>query len=170
MHWKHVFRASAALVLVLAGSACAAAPERTSQLTPEPTARPGTTVTSRPEPVSVQGVSCPEAFEDDSAISRELQVAANAVLTLTLGSTPSMPCSWQPPEIEDDTILRQVEHRSEWPAEGATPQPGAPGTEIWVFETLKEGRGKVSLACKCLGEEGGEEETAGVFVLDINVQ
>jgi hypothetical protein len=48
--------------------------------------------------------------------------------------------------------------------------PGAPGTEIWLFETLKAGESTISLECVCLGEEGSEEKVSGVFVLDVTVK
>ncbi len=48
--------------------------------------------------------------------------------------------------------------------------PGAPGSEIWGFETLKEGETTISLTCVCLGEEGSGEEISGTFNLHVAVE
>lgn len=140
------------------------------------TSVPVATVTLEPTPtqevqcVIMEGPACPNGFEESQDISEEVQVSANSTLTLTLGSTPSIPCGWQPPEIGEESIVRQMDHQSKWPAEGVTPMPGAPGTEIWVFETLTEGRSTISLRCMCLGEEGTGEELTGTFSLNVMVR
>lgn len=158
----------------------AAEPTTTSTPTTplEPTVTPAPTETPSPEPtntplpqdVSVSGARCDRGrFKENRVITKEVAIRANASLTLTVESCPSIPCRWQAPEIDDDAVLRQVDHQSEWPAEGVTPKPGAPGTEIWVFEALEEGACTVSLPCLCLGEEGAEEEQVGMFVLEVSV-
>jgi predicted secreted protein len=76
---------------------------------------------------------------DQQVINRYAAVDAGATITLTLGSTPSMPCGWQTLEISDETVVRQVDRRSKWPAEGVTPMPGAPGVEVWILEAREEG-------------------------------
>lgn len=97
-------------------------------------------------------------------------MGVNGTLTLTLGSTPSVPCRWESPTIRDPSVIRQVDHRSEWPAPGATPMPGAPGIKIWILESIAQGESTVSLECVCLGEEGSGEEVNGVFVTSIVVR
>ncbi len=132
---------------------------------PEPTNTPVV------QDVSVKGPSCKRGdFEENRVITKEVTIRANALLTLTVGSTPSIPCGWQAAEIDDDTVLRQVDHQDKWPAEGVEPKPGAPGTMIWVFQALEEGTCTVSLPCSCLGEEGAEEQEVGTFVLEVNVE
>ena len=128
------------------------------------------TQTSEVEPVSVEGPDCPDGFEETIGVSEGVEIDVSNSLTLTLGSTPSVPCTWHAPEIDDPALIRQVDHQSKWPAEGATPQPGAPGTEIWAFEALAAGRTQISLNCYCLDEEGADEELRGTFVLNVAVE
>lgn len=143
------------IVLTVAIAACAGL---------EPTATPAA------GDVSIAGPACPQGFEEEQLVTREVAVAPNTTVTLTLGSTPSIPCSWQAPEISDDTILRQAEHTTEWPAEDVTPVPGAPGAHVWVLEALDEGESVWSVECRCLGEEGTGETLRGTFELHAVVQ
>jgi predicted secreted protein len=133
---------------------------------------PKPTASTTPRSISLAGPACPDAFQEQERqqIQREITLNTHDTLTLTLGSTPSIPCSWESPEISNDAIVHQLDHRSTWPAEGATPQPGAPGVEIWVFEALQAGESTISLACMCLGEQGAEEELTGTFSLNVDVR
>jgi predicted secreted protein len=135
----------------------------------EITPSPESTSTPRPRPTSIEGPSCPEGFEENRVITEEIEVDASSHLTLTLGSTPSIPCGWQTLEIAESSVLRQVTHGKNWPAEGVTPAPGAPGTEVWGLEVLKPGETTVSVACICLGDEGDEDVLRGRFVLDVRI-
>lgn len=103
-------------------------------------------------------------------MSRAVEMVAGSTLTLTLGATPSIPCGWQRMSIGDEDVVKQIGRGTEWPAEGVTPMPGAPGVEIWVLRTLREGTSTVSVECTCLGQEGSAEELAGAFVLRITVR
>ncbi len=140
----------------------------TSGLTETP--RPEPTETPTVEGISVKGPACKSTdFKDNRVITKEVAIRARAHLTLTVGSSPSIPCEWHSPEIDDDTVLCQVDRQDKWPAEDVTPMPGAPGTKIWVFQALEEGPCTVSLPCSCLGEEGAEMEQVGTFVLKVSV-
>lgn len=170
MHKRCVVSAWLAVALVLVSVACTSNAEPTATSTPQPTHTSEPTPTPMPQAVSIAGPGCPEGFQENQHIGEDLAIGASGVLTLTLGSTPSIPCGWHPPEIGDDAVIRQVDHQSKWPAEGVTPMPGAPGTEIWVFETLGEGESTISLKCVCLNEEGSGEEASGVLVLNVAVK
>jgi inhibitor of cysteine peptidase len=165
MHPRYLLLTLATCALMLITSACA----EEATAVPTPTSQP--TQTPRPQPVSLAGPDCPKTFreEEQQQITRETELTVNSTLTLTLGSTPSIPCSWESPEIGDDAVVRQVDHQSKWPAEGATPQPGAPGTEIWAFEALEAGECTISLDCMCLGEQGAETERTGTFTVKLIV-
>ncbi len=168
------------IIALLAGAACSGQPEAKPTPTPEPpitsTVKPTPTIEltdtlAAAQAVALTGPACPDGFQEgDQRISKEIIIGASSFLTLTLGSTPSIPCGWQSPEIEDEDILRQVDHQSEWPAAGVTPMPGAPGKEIWTFQALKGGESAITLTCSCLGEEGGGQELAGTFVLEAKVK
>lgn len=162
MRTRRILCAVGALTLILAGVSCTAALQPTPS--PEPTSTP------TPRAMTFEGSSCPEDFQDDRTVTRELEISPGSHLTLTLGATPSTPCGWQTLEIGDSTVLEQVAHRRNWPAEGVTPVPGAPGTEVWGLEVLEPGETAVSVACVCLGEEGEEDVLRGRFVLDVTVR
>ncbi len=165
MHPRYLLLTLATCALMLITAACA---DETTAV-PTPTDEP--TKTPSPQPVSLAGPDCPKTFreQEQQQLTRETELTVNSTLTLTLGSTPSIPCSWKSPEINDDAIVRQVDQQSEWPAEGATPMPGAPGTEIWVFEMLQAGESTISWDCMCLGEQGAEEKLTGTFSLNLTV-
>jgi hypothetical protein len=57
-----------------------------------------------------------------------------------------------------------------WPAIDVTPKPGAPGTEIWVFQARQAGRSTLPWDCVCLGEKGVEKEVTGTFLITVTVQ
>lgn len=156
-----------AMVMTLFGGAsCAAEPEPTQK----PTPIPESTDTPVPRDATVSGPSCPEAFQEAEQVSKTAEVAAGAGLTLTLGSTPSMPCGWQALRVADDAVVRQVDHTTKWPAEGVTPAPGAPGEETWVLEALGPGQTTVMLECTCLDETGAEQVSEGTFILEVKVR
>ncbi len=137
----------------------------TSSPTPPPHASP----THQPEKVPLSGPDCPDGFEQTSNRTREVTLRTGDSLELSVGSTPSIPYHWQPPEIGDSTILQQVAHESKWPAPDVTPMPGAPGLEIWTFEAREAGRSEIRLACIGLTEEGSQEEERGIFVVEVVV-
>lgn len=170
MHRRCILLVLLALLLPTAACALRPAPRATTQVirTPEPTDEP--TAVPAPREVSLAGPACPDAFREQAVASRDAEIEAGGTVTLTLGASPSMPCGWQETSISDESALQQVARHTKWPAEGATPMPGAPGSEIWVLEALEEGTSTVSVECTCLGEEGTGQELRGVFVLSITVR
>lgn len=120
--------------------------------------------------VILSGLSCPESFQERDLIQKEVRLRSSGTLTLEFGSTPSMPCSWRSPHIGDRTLITQSDHYTKWPADGSTPQPGAPGEEIWDFKTSKAGQTDITLPCHCLNEEGSEEVMEGRLVIQIQVE
>lgn len=166
MHTRGAIFVGTTLAVVLMSAACTGG----LQPTPAPTSTPESTPTPLPQAISVAGPDCPKSFREQQELHRDVTIAANSSLTLTVGSTPSIPCGWQRPAIGNQAIVRQVDHQSKWPAEGATPMPGAPGTEIWGFETREAGETTITLTCTCLGEEGSGEEVRGTFNLHVTVE
>lgn len=131
---------------------------------PEKTTREGA-----PEPIVLEGPSCPENFEDRDTVREGVTLSLNERVEIHLGSNPSMPCGWGELENGSPGTVRMVEQTSQWPAEGATEQPGAPGTEIWVFEAQQEGESLIVWPCTCLGEEGAEQQLEGEYKLQVQV-
>jgi len=168
---RHDHLTPSLLILALLITACVGT-GRTPTKLPESTDTPPATQTLRPQRVTVTGPDCPDEFEEqgESQLQKDAEIAPSGRLTLTLGATPSIPCGWRAPAIDDPAVVSQVDHLTKWPAEGVTPVPGAPGVEIWVFEALAEGESTISWRCTCLGEEGTEEEVTGTFSLNVTAQ
>ena len=170
MRIRRILTLFAIVALGGAVAGCGGVPAPMPTLTQRATPGAVPTAASTTEPAIVNGASCPQAFEETQLVTREVDLSAAQVLTLTLGSTPSIPCGWQAPDVSESGVLRQTNHESIWPAEGATPMPGAPGTEVWVFEPVARGETEVSVVCTCLDEEGAEQVVEGRLVVQATVK
>lgn len=157
----------ALLTLIFLFTACIGGEKPSPTSTPEPTTTPAQMQSPIPAHVTLKGPTCPDGFREMEQVDKDVAVNVTGVITLTLGSTPSIPCGWQAAEISDSTVIRQVDHQSQWPAEDVTPKPGAPGTETWVFKARQAGASTISLDCTCLGEEGTGEELAGILTVSV---
>ncbi|MFO7943536.1 MAG: protease inhibitor I42 family protein [Anaerolineales bacterium] len=115
-------------------------------------------------------ISCPESFQEQQEVSKKIHLTLGGRMTLKAGSNPSMPCSWDAPEIGNPEVITQIDHDTEWPAEGVTPKPGAPGTEFWIFEARGEGQTVISLPCHCLDDQGEEAQPQGTLEVQIRVK
>jgi predicted secreted protein len=166
---RRVLLALAVAALGATVASCAPTPEPRPRPTEKPTSTSVPTQVPTAEAVSLDGPSCPDSFEEAEVITREIDLASGQTLTISLGSTPSIPCGWRAPEISETEVVTQTEHQSVWPAEGVTPMPGAPGTEVWAFKALKEGRAELSLICACLDEGGDEFLVEGRYVMRVGV-
>jgi len=167
------YRILMVLAIVAVGgvtAACRVAPQPMPTFTRSATPTLVPTAVATPEPATVNGTSCPDAFEEARIVTHQVDLTARQVMTLSLGSNPSIPCSWQVPEISDPGVLRQTDHERIWPAEGVTPMPGAPGTEVWVFEATAAGNAEVAIVCTCLDEQGAEQVVEGRLVVDATVE
>ena len=125
---------------------------------------------SVPKQASVD-VSCDD-FMANNHISKEVQVATDGTLTITLCSNPTTGFTWsETAEISDQTVLQQTDHKLVMPeAEGdMPPPPGTPGQEVWTFKALKEGKSTISMEYTHPWE-GGEEEPMLTFVLTVVVK
>ena len=81
-------------------------------------------------------------------ISKEVEVAVDGSLTVTLCSNPTTGFLWsESAQISDQTILQQTDHKFVPPeAKGdMPPPPGTSGKEIWTFKALKEGKSTISM-------------------------
>ena len=121
-----------------------------------------TTEVSAPEQATVE-VSCDD-FTESQHINREVEVAVDGSLTVTLCSNPTTGFQWlESPQIGDQTVLQQTAHERISPE--SEPPPGTPGQEIWTFEALKKGTTDVSMEYSRLWE-GGEK---GEWTFDLTV-
>jgi inhibitor of cysteine peptidase len=99
---------------------------------------------SPPSVLSLQ-VSCDD-FIEQHHISKEVEVAVNGSLTVTLCSNPTTGFRWsESAQISDRTVLKQVDHKFVSPESEPPPPPGTPGQEVWVFQALQEGTSNISM-------------------------
>ncbi len=105
----------------------------------------------------------------ECVISKEVKVAVDGSLTVTLCSSPTTGFQWpETTEISDQTVLQQIEHKFV-PTEPEPPPPAeTPGQDIWTFKTLKEGKSTVSIEYSQPWEGG--EKAARKFTLTVTVK
>jgi len=106
-------------------------------------------------------------FMKEQHISKEVEVAVDGSLTLSMYSNPTEGRQWSEAQISDQTVLQQVSHKFEAPPKPiGDPVPGTPGKEVWTFKTLKEGISTISMEYTHPWE-GGEKEPMLTFVLTV---
>jgi len=118
--------------------------------------------------VSVE-VSCDD-FMKLKHISKEVEVAVDGSLTVTLCANPTTGFLWESAKISDQTVLELVGTKYE-PSKEARQDPpvsGAGGREIWTFKTLKEGESTISIEYSRPWEGG--EKAAWTFTLTVVVK
>lgn len=102
---------------------------------------------------------------NQSAISREVTLAVGETLKVSLGANHSTPYRWTPdPKIADTTVLKQTGHEY---IHADTDRVGAPGTEVWMFTTLR--RGKTTIVAS-YGSIVGDAAPTCVFTANVTVQ
>jgi inhibitor of cysteine peptidase len=110
-------------------------------------------------------------FMEQKHISKEVEVAVDGSLTVTLGSNPTTGFKWsESAEISDQTVLQQTDHEFIAP-EGEGDEPPATGTsgrEVWTFKALKKGTTEVSMEYSRPWEGG--EKAEWTFVLTVIVK
>jgi len=116
-----------------------------------------------PKQASVE-VSCDD-FMKLQHISEEVEVAVDGSLTVTLCSNPTTGFQWESPQITDQTVLEQVDHKLVMPESEPPPPPGTPGQEVWTFKALREGTSTISMEYS-RPWEGGEK---GAWKFDLTV-
>ena len=110
-------------------------------------------------------------FMEQKHISKEVEVAVDGSLTVTLCSNPTTGFLWsESADISDQTVLEQTGHEYIAP-EGEGDEPPAPGTagkEVWTFTALKKGMTEVSMEYGRPWEGG--EKAEWTFVLTVVVK
>jgi len=109
-------------------------------------------------------------FMKQGAISKEVEVAVDGSLTVTLCSNPTTGFQWsESAQISDQTVLEQLSHKFVGPeSEPSPPPPGTPGQEVWTFKALKEGNSTISMEYSRPWEGG--EKGEWTFVLTVVVK
>jgi len=117
--------------------------------------------------VSVE-VSCDD-FMKRQHISKEVEVAVDGSLTVTLCSNPTTGFRWsESAQISDQTVLQQTDHKLVMPKSEPPPPPGTPGQEVWTFKALKKGTSTISMEYSRPWEGG--EKGEWTFVLTVVVK
>ena len=102
-------------------------------------------------------VSC-DGFTKLQHISKEVELAVGDSFTVTLCSNPSTGREWELPQITDQTMLEQVDHKFVSPEYETPPPPGTPAKEIWTFKVLKEGESTIFMEWSQPWESGVKAE------------
>jgi inhibitor of cysteine peptidase len=113
-------------------------------------------------------VSCDEFQAPGKAhLTRTVDMAVGATLTVSLCQNPSTGFSWEQAVISDSTVLTQTGDSSV-PVEQATPVVGAPNTHVWTFKAMKAGQSAVSMSYS--RPWAGGEKGVWTFALTVNVK
>jgi predicted secreted protein len=73
---------------------------------------------------------------DESSSGKQVELAVNGSLTVTLESNVTTGYSWELKQIGDTSVLEKTDNKYEAPTSGLS---GAGGKEVWNFKTLKAG-------------------------------
>lgn len=91
---------------------------------------------------------------NNNHILKQVEIAADGILTITLGSNPTTGFNWdEQAQISNEDILNQTNHEYYAPA---TDVPGTAGNEEWTFKALKTGETTVNMEYS-RPWEGGEK-------------
>lgn len=112
-------------------------------------------------------ITCDD-FMSEKHISKEVEVAVDGSLTITLCSNPTTGFEWETAEISDQTVLEQVDYKFIGPESEPPPPPGTPGQGVWTFDALKKGTSIVSIDYSQPWEGGEKGEWA--FTLTVVVK
>jgi inhibitor of cysteine peptidase len=115
-------------------------------------------------------VSCDD-FMKQNNINKEIKVAVDDVFTVTLCSNPTTGFQWDLPQITDQAVLQQIDHKFMSPSSGAPNKalpPGTPGQDIWTFRALEKGTSMISAEYSRPWEGG--EKAAWTFDLTVVVK
>lgn len=104
-----------------------------------------------------------EMFQEQPHHSGDIVLGVDGTLTVILCSNPTTGFQWsESPEINDPTVLQQVDHKYEPPE---TDLLGAAGKKIFTFKTLKKGVSTIHFEYS-RPWEGGEK---GEWTFDLEV-
>ncbi len=98
-------------------------------------------------------------FMEQKHISKEVEIAVDGSLTVTLGSNQTTGFKWELAEITDESVLEYVDDEYVPPED--TGVVGAGGKEVWTFKALKKGTTEVSMEYSQPWEGGEKAENNG---------
>ena len=74
---------------------------------------------------------------NESSSGKQVEVAVNGTITVTLDSNATTGYSWQLSGISDSSVLEKTNNVYEVPTSGRI---GAGGKEVWTFKALRAGK------------------------------
>lgn len=145
--------ARAAIVGIIAALAISGCTAKQSQQAPRPSQASSIEVTY-------------DELLNQKFVTRNVTLAVGDTIKVILGSNASTGYAWTPDaRIGDPAVIKQTSHESVPPTNAL---PGAPGSEIWIFEALKSGATTIAMDYSRPWEGG--EKGAWTFEANVTVQ
>jgi inhibitor of cysteine peptidase len=107
-----------------------------------------------------------DEFSTQKSMLKYVEMVKAGTLTVRLGSNPSTGYSWGDAQITHPDVIKQISRNYEKPT--STGLMGAPGTEVWVFETTDTGLAMIKMSYSRPWESGAND-TINVTI-NINVR
>ena len=107
-----------------------------------------------------------EVSVDESYNGKQVEIAVDGTLTVTLESNQTTGFQWELTSISDQSVLEKESNTYEDPED--TGMVGAPGKEVWIFKALKKGTSTISMEYSRPWEGG--EKGAETFTLNVAVK
>ena len=107
-----------------------------------------------------------DEFGQQNNIVRSVELTQPGSLNVTLGANPTTGYQWDEANIDDKTVIEQKSRN--YVAPTATGVVGAPGKDVWVFNSLKAGTTTIHFGYS-RPWEGGEKDS-WTLVLNVTVK
>ena len=104
-------------------------------------------------------------FTAQNHINRDAELIRPGSLIVSLGSNPTTGFKWGEAEISAPNVIIQQSHNFVEPQSGGNKVVGAPGKDVWVFDSREAGTATIKMSYS-RPWEGGEKN---VWTLTINV-
>jgi predicted secreted protein len=104
-------------------------------------------------------------FTAQNHIARDVELIRPGSLIVNLGSNPTTGFQWGEAEISAPKVIAQQSHNFVEPQSGGDKVVGAPGKDVWVFDSKEAGTATIKMSYS-RPWEGGEKD---VWTLTINV-
>lgn len=104
-------------------------------------------------------------FMAQNHISKDIELIRPGSLIVSLGANPTTGFQWGEAEISEPAVVTQVSHNFVEPQAGEEPIVGAPGKDVWVFDSQKAGTATIKMSYSRPWEGGEKDE----WTLTINV-
>jgi predicted secreted protein len=145
--------------------------EPTEEPTVQPTPSSTSTLNGREEAVTIE-ISTDE-FTAENHIVKDIELSHPGSLMVSLGSNPTTGFCWDEEAaiamlLKGELVLEQISHEYIEPQEGDEPMVGAPGKDVWVFDTKATGPTTVKFTYS--QPWGGGEKGEWTLRLDVTVK